>query len=70
MNPGSLFLQQSMFPRHSMSVVYAYIDPSNHPAVGKYGSLECLGLVWSMLKEEMIGKDWTSSILRSDGRAL
>ena len=23
-------------PRHSMSVIYAYIDPSNHPNVGKY----------------------------------
>ena len=24
-------------PRHSMYAIYAYIDPPNHPNVGKYG---------------------------------
>ena len=33
------------YPRHSMYVIYAYIDPSNHPNVGIYGSpMECLGI--------------------------
>ena len=28
-----------------MFVIYAYIDPSNHPNVGKYASpMECLGM--------------------------
>ena len=26
----------NMIPRHSMSVIYAYIEPSNHPNVDKY----------------------------------
>ena len=42
-------------PRHSMQI-YTYIDPSNHPNVGIYGSpMECLGFIvsgfWSALAQ-------------------
>ena len=39
---------QGACPRHSVYAIsiYAYIDPQNHPNVGKYGSpMECLGVV-------------------------
>ena len=33
-----------------MYAMYAYIDPSNHPNVGKYTSpMECLGLIARLL---------------------
>ena len=38
--------QLHLIPRHSMSVIYAYIDPSNHPNVDKYTMHGVFGIGW------------------------
>ena len=41
---GWLFLANQPYPKHSMYAIYAYIDPPNHPNVGKYGIHGAFGL--------------------------
>ena len=39
-----LWLPWFIYPRHSIYATSAYIDPPNHPNVGIYGNMECLGI--------------------------
>ena len=58
---GGVKVEMFIIPKHSMSVIYPYVDPSNYPNVGKYAIHGVSGIDYNL--------DYTSrSAKMSSGR--